>query len=184
MGRQNPVANDTESSCPRLRAKEVAKPKVTRAGARRDPSEEQDSSRSRRRPTRRRSGTGPGHGVQPEPGLQLSKRRQRSARCSPRQGAGTVGLDQNSVLGNRFGAYAALLMQRVAERWHTDGLEGAAGAVRHRVGGHLSQWLDSQPQADRRPAAIINSIRPRCGPLPKLRRCRRFPPNTSATWST
>jgi TonB family protein len=39
-------------------------------------------------------------------------------------GAGTIGLDQNSVLGSRFGGYAALLMQRVAERWHTNGLEG------------------------------------------------------------
>ncbi len=39
-------------------------------------------------------------------------------------GAGTIALDQNSVLGSRFGGYAALLMQRVADRWHTNGLEG------------------------------------------------------------
>jgi len=35
-----------------------------------------------------------------------------------------VGVGTNSVLGNRFGAYADLVAQRVTEKWQTSGLLG------------------------------------------------------------
>lgn len=39
-------------------------------------------------------------------------------------GPGGVGVSDNAILGNRFGAYAELLRQRVARAWHREGLAG------------------------------------------------------------
>ena len=39
-------------------------------------------------------------------------------------GSGGVGLGQNSVLGNQFGAYADLVIRRVTDKWQTNGLAG------------------------------------------------------------
>jgi protein TonB len=38
------------------------------------------------------------------------------------QGAGGVGLGQNTTLGDRFGAYVNLMRQRIAEKWNTAGM--------------------------------------------------------------
>lgn len=38
------------------------------------------------------------------------------------QGAGGVGLGQNTSLGTRFGAYVNLMRQRIAEKWNTAGM--------------------------------------------------------------
>ena len=38
------------------------------------------------------------------------------------QGAGGVGVGQNTTLGTRFGAYANLMRQRIAEKWNTAGM--------------------------------------------------------------
>jgi TonB family protein len=37
-------------------------------------------------------------------------------------GAGGVGVGQNSTFGNQFGAYASLVIQRVTDKWLTNGL--------------------------------------------------------------
>jgi protein TonB len=42
---------------------------------------------------------------------------------------GAVGLGQNSTLGNRFGAYADLVAQRVTEKWQTSGLAGQSAPI-------------------------------------------------------
>jgi TonB family protein len=39
-------------------------------------------------------------------------------------GSGGVGIGQNSVLGNEFGAYADLVIRRVTDKWQTNGLAG------------------------------------------------------------
>jgi protein TonB len=39
-------------------------------------------------------------------------------------GSGGVGVSPNSVFGNRFGAYADLVIKRVTEKWQTNGLGG------------------------------------------------------------
>lgn len=38
------------------------------------------------------------------------------------QGAGGVGLGQNTTLGTRFGAYTNLMRQRIGEKWNTAGM--------------------------------------------------------------
>ncbi len=38
------------------------------------------------------------------------------------QGAGGVGLGQNTTLGTRFGAYTDLMRRRIAEKWNTAGM--------------------------------------------------------------
>lgn len=39
-------------------------------------------------------------------------------------GAGQVGIGPNTLLGNRFGAYAQLIRERLAQNWATNGLSG------------------------------------------------------------
>jgi protein TonB len=120
-GRRNPLASNTESQVPAAPQKPVAKQKVRPPEPNAIPlksktvqKEQTQSSTTRYHP--------------PDiPKQNQVYSSQAPAAVSPmfaKSGAGTVGVDQNSVLGNRFGAYAALLMQRVAERWHTGGLEG------------------------------------------------------------
>lgn len=121
-GPKNPVASDTESVVPAAPRKEVAKPKVKppdptaiaiRSKTQPKPSPT-DSSNLRYRPETTYK---PNQIYSPQAPAAVSQ-------MFAKTGAGTIGLDQNSVLGSRFGGYAALLMQRVAERWHTNGLEG------------------------------------------------------------
>jgi protein TonB len=38
-------------------------------------------------------------------------------------GGGQVGVGPNSPLGNRYGAYAELVRQRIAQNWRTSGLD-------------------------------------------------------------
>jgi len=44
-------------------------------------------------------------------------------------GGGTVGMGQNNALGDRFGAYADLVAQRVTEKWQTTGLAGMSAPI-------------------------------------------------------
>ncbi len=45
-----------------------------------------------------------------------------------KEGAGEVGVGQNSVFGTRFGAYADRIVQLVSEKWQTNGLGGMHSA--------------------------------------------------------
>jgi protein TonB len=52
---------------------------------------------------------------------------QSPAAVSPmfeKPGSGGVGVGPNSTFGNQFGAYADLVVQRVTEKWQTNGLAG------------------------------------------------------------
>ena len=42
---------------------------------------------------------------------------------APQSGGGQVGVGPNSPLGNRYGAYAELMRQRIAQNWQTNGLD-------------------------------------------------------------
>lgn len=65
---------------------------------------------------------------QPQPPLpnQVFSAEPRAA-VSPmfqKPGSGQIGVGENNILGNRFGAYADRVIQMVSEKWKTDGLGG------------------------------------------------------------
>ena len=123
-GPKNPVANDTDSVVPQAPRQEKAKEKAP------PPDPDAIALKTRKK-------------YKPEPVIASTQRyrppdpyrtnqvysSQAPAAVSPmfaqKGGPGQIGLDQNSVLGSRFGAYAMLLMQRVSEHWRTNGLDSA-----------------------------------------------------------
>ncbi len=119
-GRVNPVANDTQSVVPQAppKKKEAVKapppdPRAIRIPSRtavKKPAPEQ-TSRYVYKPQELRqnqiySDTAP---AMKSPNIGM-------------QGAGGVGLGQNTTLGTRFGAYVNLMRQRIAEKWNTAGM--------------------------------------------------------------
>lgn len=124
QGRTNPVANNTESRLPQAPPEKI----VQKRAALPEPDAIPLKSRLAPKPSRTETSQDkyrpsvPAHPNQ----VYSSQAQALASQMFAKPGsAGAVGVDQNSVLGNRFGAYAALLMQRVAEKWHTGGLEGA-----------------------------------------------------------
>lgn len=119
-GRHNPVASDTESVVPAAPPKEVPKPKVKAP----EPDAIPIKSKNQPKPQTEASNTRYHPDTTYKPNQVFSPQSPAAvSQMFAKTGAGTIGLDQNSVLGSRFGAYAALLMQRVAEHWHTNGME-------------------------------------------------------------
>jgi periplasmic protein TonB len=123
QGRRNPVANNTESRIPQAPPEKAVK--------RRAPLPEPDAiplkSRTLPRPSTTQTAQDKYRPPTPPRPNQIysSEAPALTSQMFAKPGsAGAVGVDQNSVLGSRFGAYAALLMQRVAEKWRTGGLEG------------------------------------------------------------
>jgi protein TonB len=122
-GRLNPVANNTESRLPQAPPEKEVK--------RRTPPPQPDAiplkSRTLPKPSRTETAQEkyrPQAQYRPNQIYTTEAPALTSKMFAKPGSAGAVGVDQNSVLGNRFGAYAALLMQRVADKWHTTGLEG------------------------------------------------------------
>ena len=123
QGRTNPVANNTESRLPQAPPEKIVK--------KRSPLPEPDAiplkSRTPPKPSKTEAAQEKYRPPTPDRPNQVfsAEAPALTSKMFAKQGsAGAVGVDQNSVLGNRFGAYAALLMQRVADKWHTGGLEG------------------------------------------------------------
>jgi protein TonB len=52
-------------------------------------------------------------------------------------GAGQVGIGPNTLLGNRFGAYAQLIRERLAQNWATNGLSGRTQSAPAVVSFHI-----------------------------------------------
>lgn len=122
QGQLNPVANHTESRIPQAPPQKVIQKRAPLP----DPNAVPIRSRVPPKPARIETAQDKYRPPVPARPNQVYSQ-QAPALTSPmfaKPGVGAVGVDQNSVLGNRFGAYAALLMQRVAEKWHTGGLEG------------------------------------------------------------
>jgi protein TonB len=122
-GRENPVANDTESQAQQAPKPEVKKQvKVDEQAiplkSRQVKKQPQQQAQQRYRP-------------QPLRENQMTSS-QAPAAVSPmfqKPGGGAVGLGQNNTLGNRFGAYADLIAQRVTDKWQTSGLAGQSAPV-------------------------------------------------------
>ena len=123
QGHKNPVANDTESTTPLAPVRET---KVKTKAPPPDPDAIPLKSKKKYVPEARN--VSPQRYRPPDinrPNQVYSN--QAPAAVSPmfaqRGGPGQIGVNQNSVLGTRFGAYAMLLMQRVSEHWRTAGFE-------------------------------------------------------------
>lgn len=118
-GHINPVANNTESQVPQQPKPELKKQV-------KQPEPKAIPLRSKYvEPQPRPQSTQRYQAAPPLPNQVYSS--QAPAAVSPlfqKPGSGNVGVGQNSVLGNRFGAYADLVVQRVTEKWQTSGLAG------------------------------------------------------------
>ncbi len=120
----NPVANDTQSTVPTAPAKvETQKtPPPPPKNAFQIPDKLQYKID---RPTNRQNYT------QPAPPNQVySSTRQAVSNpmYAPQSGGGQVGVGPNSPLGNRYGWYAELIRQRIAQNWRTNGLDSRSQA--------------------------------------------------------
>jgi TonB family protein len=125
-GPVNPVANDTESVVPQAPKQEVRKtvkaPEPDAIPLRRN---------QREKVVREQTSPQRYHPPTPAPANQIYNT-QAPAAVSPmynKPGTGAVGIGDNSAFGNRFGAYAALVTKRVAERWQTSGLTGVRAPI-------------------------------------------------------
>jgi len=122
-GLVNPVANDTESQVPQPPKPEPKKQVKA-------PPEKAIPLKSRFAKEQPRPEAVQRYRPQPPPPNQTFSS-QGQAAVSPmfeKPGSGAVGLGSNSVFGNRFGAYADLVAQRVTEKWQTGGLAGLRSA--------------------------------------------------------
>jgi protein TonB len=114
----NPVANDTQSTVPTAPAKETAvKQQVPDKNAFEIPEKRKKQAK---KPTQERHYTPP-----PPPNQVYSQSKQALSNpmYAPQSGAGQVGIGPNSPLGNRLGWYAELVRSRIAQNWHTNGLD-------------------------------------------------------------
>jgi protein TonB len=119
-GLVNPVANDTESQVPQApkpQPKQQAKPPEPKA----------IPLKSRHVDTRSLEQMSPQRYQPRTPPANQVFSSQAPAAVSPmfeKPGAGGVGVGPNSTFGNRFGAYADLVIKRVTEKWQTGGMAG------------------------------------------------------------
>jgi protein TonB len=119
-GLVNPVANDTEAQVPQApkpQPKQQAKPPEPKA----------IPLKSRHVDTRSLEQMSPQRYQPRTPPPNQVFSRDAPAAVSPmyeKPGAGGVGVGPNSTFGNRFGAYADLVIKRVTEKWQTGGLAG------------------------------------------------------------
>jgi periplasmic protein TonB len=116
----NRVANDTESQVPEPESKPQTKTKA----AEKEPDDAVAlNSKHTRKTSSSDSYSNPRTKQSPLSSNQLTSRVGQSA-SSPlfaqAPGSGGVGVGNGMPFGSRFGAYAALIRDRVAQKWHTD----------------------------------------------------------------
>ena len=114
----NPVANDTQSMVPSAPAKQEVEKKVA---PEKNAFEVPDKFKKQaERPQKQQQYTQP-----PPPNQVFSHSRQALSNpmYAPQSGGGQVGIGPNSPLGSRLGWYAELVRQRIAQNWHTSGLD-------------------------------------------------------------
>ena len=117
VGLKNPVANDTESVVP-----QVPKPALKKQIKAPEPNAIPMKSHVDTRSLEQMSPQKYREQVPPQNQVYSS---QAPAVVSPmyeKPGSGGVGVNPNSAFGNRFGAYADLVIKRVTEKWQTNGL--------------------------------------------------------------
>lgn len=121
-GKLNPVANDTQSQAPAAPPKpQEAKP------APKQPEPDAVALKTKRMPKRQSDIAASRQRYRPsEPTENQVHSSTGQAAVSPMfsgaPGSAGVGVGPSSPFGNRFGAYAALMRDRVAEKWRTEGL--------------------------------------------------------------
>jgi protein TonB len=118
-GHLNPVANDTESQVPQAPKPELKKqvkepePKAVPIKSRLAEKQPKPQAQQRYRPEPLKPNQVP-----------ATDAPQAVTRMVQKPGAGEIGVGPNNVLGDRFGAYADLVVKRVSEKWQTAGLAG------------------------------------------------------------
>ena len=122
QGKVNPVANDTESQVPE------PPPKPKPAQKTKEPERDAISLKSKKAPHKKLSDyTATNSRYRPyEPKSNQLYSTASSALVSKAMGmagSGGVGLGQGSPLGDRFGAYAALLQEVIARKWNTQDVD-------------------------------------------------------------
>jgi protein TonB len=118
-GKINPVANDTESQVPQA-------PKPEPKKQIKAPDEDAIPLKSKLAKKQPRPESPQRYRPEPPAENQVFSRTAPAA-VSPmfqKPGSGGVGVGPNSAFGNQFGAYADLVVQRVTEKWQTNGLAG------------------------------------------------------------
>ncbi len=114
----NPVANDTQSMAPAEPAKQTVEKKIVPD---KNAVEIPDKMKKEAvRPLHQQQYT------QPAPQNQVfsqSRQALSNPMYAPQNGGAQVGIGPNSPLGNRLGWYAELVRQRIAQNWHTNGLD-------------------------------------------------------------
>lgn len=122
-GPVNPVANDTESQVQQA-PKPEPKKQVKEPEPKAIPMKSRVAERQPRQQAPQRYRPYP-----PAPN-QVFTSQAPAARSDMFQkpGSGGVGVGPNSVFGNRFGAYADLVVKRVTEKWQTSGMAGMRSA--------------------------------------------------------
>ena len=119
-GPQNPVVNDTESV-----ARQAPKQEIKKQAKAPEPDAIPMKSRvaeKQPRPTSTQKYRPP----EPPPVNQVYSN-QAPAAVNPmfqKPGSGAIGVGENTIFGNRFGAYADLVIRRVSDKWQTNGLVG------------------------------------------------------------
>jgi TonB family protein len=124
-GTVNPVANDTESQVP------PAPPKPKAVQREKPPEPDAIPLKSRKAPPQKQvwnvsaSPTRYRPYADPKPNqVYSSSGGALVSKSMGMAGSGGVGLGRGSPLGDRFGAYAALLQQLVAQKWNTQEVDG------------------------------------------------------------
>ena len=118
-GKINPVANDTESQVPQA-------PKPEPKTQAKVPDEDAIPLKSRLAKKQPRPQAPQRYRPEPPAPNQVFSR-EAPAAVSPmfqKPGSGGVGVGPNSAFGSQFGAYADLVVQRVTQKWQTNGLAG------------------------------------------------------------
>jgi periplasmic protein TonB len=114
----NPVANDTQSLVPSLPAPQTMERKLDLD---KNAFEIADKKKKQAERARQQQKYTP----PPPPNQVFSHSRQALSNpmYAPQSGGGQVGIGPNSPLGSRLGWYAELVRQRIAQNWHTNGLD-------------------------------------------------------------
>jgi len=119
QGPINPVANDTQSQVP-----QQPKPEPKKQVKQPEPNAIPIQSRLAEKQPRPQSPQRYQAQVPPPNQVYSSQAPAANTPIFQKPGSGQVGVGQNNILGNRFGAYADRVIQMVSEKWQTNGLGG------------------------------------------------------------
>lgn len=123
-GRENPVANDTESLVPQA-PKPEPKKQVKAPEEKAIPLKSRTAQKQPKRQAQQR--------YRPEPlrenQVTAAEAPAMVSRMFQKPGGGAVGVGPNNALGDRFGAYADLVAQRVTEKWQNGALAGQSAPI-------------------------------------------------------